>query len=199
MAGQKPARASSPPQVIPFRSRRHEAPRLSHLKHGRPRRFVQDQGFRARRQGGQRSRRDRRLRLVFGGARQLQRSGDAWRVCRQPGGHKREGTYPLMLWQHNPDEPIGVWDDLADDGKGSMPRAAADRAERADRRQGLFAGQGRRAEAACRSAIARSTPSPPSTATPRKLIKLDIMEASIVSFPANRRAVIDAVKGESSA
>ncbi len=32
--------------------------------------------------------------------------------------HRREGTSVLMLWQHNPDEPIGVWDDLAEDAKG---------------------------------------------------------------------------------
>lgn len=32
--------------------------------------------------------------------------------------HKREGTKPLMLWQHNPDQPIGVWEDLVEDGKG---------------------------------------------------------------------------------
>jgi uncharacterized protein len=32
--------------------------------------------------------------------------------------HKREGTKPLMLWQHDSWSPIGVWDDLAEDGKG---------------------------------------------------------------------------------
>lgn len=32
--------------------------------------------------------------------------------------HKREGTAVLMLWQHNPNEPIGVWEDLAEDAKG---------------------------------------------------------------------------------
>ena len=32
--------------------------------------------------------------------------------------HQREGTKPLMLWQHNSDEPIGVWENLAEDGKG---------------------------------------------------------------------------------
>ena len=31
---------------------------------------------------------------------------------------------------------------------------------------------------------------------PRKLLKLDLLEASIVSFPANRRARVDSVKGE---
>src|ERR1044072_4518395 len=31
--------------------------------------------------------------------------------------HQREGTYPPMLWQHNPDEPIGVWNEVSDDGK----------------------------------------------------------------------------------
>src|SRR5690554_514968 len=32
--------------------------------------------------------------------------------------HRQKGTSPLMFWQHNPSEPIGVWSDLAEDGKG---------------------------------------------------------------------------------
>jgi HK97 family phage prohead protease len=37
--------------------------------------------------------------------------------------HQREGTKPLLLWQHNPDEPIGVWESLAEDGKGLYGKA----------------------------------------------------------------------------
>jgi HK97 family phage prohead protease len=32
--------------------------------------------------------------------------------------HFRQGTMPALLWQHDPSQPIGVWDDLAEDGKG---------------------------------------------------------------------------------
>jgi phage head maturation protease len=37
--------------------------------------------------------------------------------------HQREGTKPLLLWQHNPDEPIGV-------GKASLRTARASSARR---------------------------------------------------------------------
>jgi hypothetical protein len=36
----------------------------------------------------------------------------------------------------------------------------------------------------------------PADGGPRKLVKLDLLEASIVSFPANRRARVDSVKGD---
>jgi HK97 family phage prohead protease len=32
--------------------------------------------------------------------------------------HKRDGTAPVMLWSHNMDEPIGVWEELAEDARG---------------------------------------------------------------------------------
>jgi hypothetical protein len=38
---------------------------------------------------------------------------------------------------------------------------------------------------------------PSTNGDPTKLVKLDILEASIVSFPANRRAAVEAVKSES--
>lgn len=110
--------------------------------------------------------------------------------------HKRAGTYPLMLWQHNSDEPIGVWNDLSDDGKGLYGDGAllinksvptADKAHtllKAKAVRGLSIGY-------------REVDVEPSTnGEARKLIKLDLMEVSIVSFPANRRALVDAVKSE---
>lgn len=32
--------------------------------------------------------------------------------------HKTAGTMPAMLWQHNSDEPIGVWTEMAEDANG---------------------------------------------------------------------------------
>lgn len=32
--------------------------------------------------------------------------------------HRAAGSRPLMLWSHNPDEIIGVWTDLVEDGQG---------------------------------------------------------------------------------
>ncbi|MBN8972928.1 MAG: HK97 family phage prohead protease [Rhizobiales bacterium] len=108
--------------------------------------------------------------------------------------HKREGTYPLMLWQHNPDEPIGVWHEMSDDGKGLHAKGQllkgvrrADEALimlKAGAIQGMSIGY-------------REVDVEPSDgANPRKLVKLNLLEASIVSFPANIRARVDAVKAD---
>jgi len=32
--------------------------------------------------------------------------------------HRAAGTMPAMLWQHNSDEPIGVWTEMEEDEKG---------------------------------------------------------------------------------
>lgn len=110
--------------------------------------------------------------------------------------HQREGTYPLMLWQHNPDEPIGVWNELMDDGKGLWGKGQllqgvrrADEALimlKAGAVQGMSIG------------YREVDVEPPENGGPRRLIKLDLFEASIVSFPANRRARIDGVKADGS-
>lgn len=109
--------------------------------------------------------------------------------------HKRNGTKPLMLWQHDPYAPIGVWDDLAEDGKGLWGKGRllpgvqkSDEAQillKAGAIQGLSIG------------YREMDVEPSNGAEPRKLLKLDLLEVSIVSFPANARARIDSVKGES--
>lgn len=109
---------------------------------------------------------------------------------------KREGGYPLMLWQHDTHEPIGVWDDLSDDGKGLFGKGrllinqnvpTADKVyalTKADAVRGMSIG------------YREMDVEPGANGEPTKLIKLDLLEASIVSFPANRRAIVDAVKSE---
>jgi len=108
--------------------------------------------------------------------------------------HAREGTKPLMLWQHNPDEPIGVWDELVDDGKGLWGKGRLLKGvRRADEAiimlqagaiQGMSIG------------YREVDVEPAEGGGPRKLVKLDLLEASIVSFPANRRARVESVKSE---
>ena len=106
--------------------------------------------------------------------------------------HKREGTFPLMLWQHDPWEVIGKWDDLSDDGKGlygegrlllDLQRAKeAHILLREEAIQGLSIG------------YREVDIEPAKDGEPRKLIKLDLLEVSIVSFAANRRARVEEVK-----
>jgi HK97 family phage prohead protease len=101
-----------------------------------------------------------------------------------------------MLWQHNYEEPIGVWDDLSDDGKGlyAKGRLLIDQAvPEADKAHALLkAGAVRGMSIGYREIDVI----PGTNGDPTKLLKLDILEASIVSFPSNRRAMVDAVKSE---
>jgi len=105
---------------------------------------------------------------------------------------KNSGTKPLMLWQHNPDWPIGAWDEFNEDGTGLYVGGnvikgvkQADEAlllMEADVITGLSIGY-REVDVV-----------PADKGDPRKLVKLDLYEASPVSFPANTMARIDAVK-----
>lgn len=106
--------------------------------------------------------------------------------------HQRDGTKPLLLWQHDPEKPIGVWDSLSEDGKGLIGTGrllkGVRQAEealillRAGALRGLSIGY-------------REVKAEPDGST-RKLVELDLIEASIVSFPANRKASITHVKTE---
>jgi len=107
---------------------------------------------------------------------------------------KREGITPLMLWQHDPYSPVGVWEDLAEDAKGLWGKGR------------LLTGVQKADEAAIlmRAGAVRGLSigyreldtEPAQNGEPRKLKELDLMEISIVSFPANRRARVDAIKSE---
>lgn len=106
--------------------------------------------------------------------------------------HRQEGSKPLMLWQHNPDEPIGVWDDLAEDGKGLKGTG----------RFVLETTRGREAYALLKAGALRGLSigyrevEVEPDGNNRLLKKLDLKEISVVSFPANRRARVEAVKSE---
>ncbi len=106
--------------------------------------------------------------------------------------HAKEKSKPLMLWQHNPSEPIGVWDDLAEDGKGLKGTG----------RLVLETSRGREVYALLKAGAVRglSIGYREVKAEPdgnlRRLKELDLMEISVVSFPANRRASVAAVKSE---
>ena len=104
--------------------------------------------------------------------------------------HKREGTKVKMLWQHNPDQPIGVWDDLAEDAKGlwGQGRLILD-VQRAREVYALA-----KHDAIGGLSIGYREVDTDQEGNVRLLKKLDLYEISPVSFPANRRARIDNVK-----
>jgi HK97 family phage prohead protease len=106
--------------------------------------------------------------------------------------HHKSGTKPLMLWQHNPSQPIGVWEDLAEDGKGlkGTGRFVMETAKGREVHALLKAGAVRGL-----SIGYREIKTEPDGAV-RLLKELDLLEISIVSFPANTRANVTAVKSE---
>ena len=105
---------------------------------------------------------------------------------------RRKGRTVKMLWQHDPDQPIGVWDDLAEDAKGlwgkgrlimEVPKAREVHAlAKAGAVGGLSIGY-RTKEAAPEGNV-------------RLLKKLDLFEVSMVTFPMNERAKLTAIKSE---
>ena len=100
--------------------------------------------------------------------------------------HRAAGTAPLMLWQHNREEVIGVWEALSEDARGLVAtgrllpsvRRGAEAADLIDAGalNGLSIGY----------KVLRDEMDPVTGV--RKLLKLFLLEISIVSFPANSQA-----------
>lgn len=107
---------------------------------------------------------------------------------------RRKGRTVKMLWQHDPAQPIGVWDDLAEDSKGlyvkgrllkeDVPQASACHALlKAGALDGLSIGY----------RVVEAAPHPDKQGS-LSLKKLDLKEISVVTFAANDRARVDTVK-----
>lgn len=107
---------------------------------------------------------------------------------------KREGRRIKMLYQHDPSQPIGVWDDLAEDAKGLWVkgRLLIEESPKAREVHGLL-----KAGALDGLSIGyRTIASEPKAGKPGviSLKKLDLLENSIVTFAANERARVETVK-----
>lgn len=107
---------------------------------------------------------------------------------------RQRGATVKMLWQHDPSQPIGTWQDMAEDAKGlyvqgtllkdSVRQAAETYALlKADALDGLSIGY-REIEV---------SPHPDKTGIVQ-LKKLDLKEVSVVTFAANDRARVTGVK-----
>lgn len=129
---------------------------------------------------------------VFGNLDSYGEIVEAGAFAKSLGRHAKEKTNPLMLWQHNPDEPIGVWENLTEDSKGLKGTG----------RFVLETARGREAHALLKAGAIRGLSigyreiKVEPEGNNRILKELDLLEISIVSFPANRRARVEAVKSE---
>ncbi|MCA3488300.1 MAG: HK97 family phage prohead protease [Rhodobacter sp.] len=105
--------------------------------------------------------------------------------------HKAAGTMPAMLWQHDPAEPIGVWTDAAEIDTGLSVTGQINLDTQRGRealsllRQGAFRGLsiGFRAKGAemLKGGV-------------RRLTAIDLLEVSLVTFPARREGAITEVR-----
>lgn len=107
--------------------------------------------------------------------------------------HKAAGTSPLMFWQHNPDEPIGVWTDLTEDARGLRVkgRIITDTSRGRDVHALIRAGAVRGLSIGFRTRKAEQRPS-----GGRVLKDVQLVEISPVSLPAQRRAQVTGIKSE---
>ncbi len=130
---------------------------------------------------------------------------DAYNEVVEPGAfkatlakHQAEGTMPALLWQHNPYEPIGAWQDMHEDQHGlasegqlvlSVQRASEARdLLKAKALRGLSIGF-----------VPKKWEIDDSDEDGPRLIRLteiDLWETSIVTFPANPAANIESVKAD---
>lgn len=106
--------------------------------------------------------------------------------------HTKEKTRPLMLWQHNTDYPIGVWDELEEDAKGLWGKGRLLKGvQKADEAHIIL-----KAGAIRGLSIGYKEIKVVPEGAARKLVELDLFEISPVSFPMNRRALIHDVKND---
>ncbi|WP_108259337.1 HK97 family phage prohead protease [Mangrovicoccus ximenensis] len=103
-----------------------------------------------------------------------------------------EGRSIPMLWQHDPDRPIGVWTELQEDDRGL--KAAGQLI--------LDVGQAREAHALMKAgalgglSVGYRTVKAGNDGGVRQLEEVDLWEVSPVTFPMNRLARLTAVKAE---
>lgn len=105
--------------------------------------------------------------------------------------HKAARTAPLMLWMHDPSEPIGVWHEVREDASGLAVKG----------RLILETVRGREAHALLKAGALnglsigfRVRDAERRQDGGRLLTEIDLVEISLVSMPAARRARVTSVK-----
>ncbi|MGH2343319.1 HK97 family phage prohead protease [Segnochrobactraceae bacterium EtOH-i3] len=106
---------------------------------------------------------------------------------------RRGASGVKLLWQHDPAEPIGVWDEIREDTRGLfvrgrlIPELARAREARALLKSGALDGL----SIGFRTEKARTDP----RRGVRELMAVDLWEISLVTFPLLPEARVSAAKG----
>jgi HK97 family phage prohead protease len=102
------------------------------------------------------------------------------------------GRKVKLLWQHDPTQPIGVWDELQEDERGlyGKGRIAKDVAKGAEAMSLLRMGAMDGISIGYRTIQAERE----GNGAVRKLIEVDLFEASLVTFPMNELATVTDIK-----
>jgi uncharacterized protein len=106
--------------------------------------------------------------------------------------HKRAGTMPKLLWQHDPSQPIGVYSSMSEDSRGLVVKGKFVRSVR----QGQEAYDLLQAGALDGLSVGFMTQTydtDPQTGV-RTITGADLWEVSIVTFAANPAAKVDNVR-----
>lgn len=106
--------------------------------------------------------------------------------------HKAAGTMPAMLWQHNPDEPIGVWTEMVEDEKGLRIKGQL----------ALDTVRGKEAHALVKMGALNGLSigfltkqwSYDRDTDIRTVTEVDLWEVSLVTFPANEKSRVTDIK-----
>jgi len=106
--------------------------------------------------------------------------------------HKAAGTMPAMLWQHDADEPIGVWSEMVEDKKGLRVKGQL----------ALDTVRGKEAHALLKLGALNGLSigfvskqwAYDVESEVRTLTEIDLWEVSLVTFPANSKARVTNVK-----
>lgn len=107
--------------------------------------------------------------------------------------HKLNGTAPAMLWAHDPDRPIGVWDAFEEDEYGLKLAGRLNLATQDGREAHALLKQGAVTGLSIGFRVVRGGEKIDRDGV-RRILAIDLWEVSIVVFPANRDARISGVK-----
>lgn len=131
---------------------------------------------------------------------------DSYRDVVMPGAftrtlaeHKKRNTMPKLLWQHDPSAPIGIFEEMYEDTYGLKVKGKL----LLDVEKGREAYTLLKHKAVDGISIGYSTrryeivdDRSSNMDGVRKLLDVDLWEASLVTFPANEAALVMGVKGE---